>query len=375
MFERLNEYEHKCLVLKQIQSNKALMYKRINNVQNFLTVVISALITFIGFSGMENIKEYIHLLFPNVTIAKDSIEMAYNLSVFLLFIITICHLVFQFNDKQSSAEKAIWLLSSLINEIHDVKENIRATPSPEYLESIGNRYNVITQVIPSNTDREYKKARKHLKNKPATQKAYSSMNLILLSDKEKEDYIVNLIEKSTLIQEILKVLRTQNRDLYLGGGVIRNLVWDSLHGYKLMTPLDDVDIVYYDGQHTNKSDDIMIEEQLRKSLPNIKWSVKNQARMHVHNGDAAYSSLEDAIAKWPETVSAMAVKLSADGSYEFIAPYQYDDLFRMIIRPTPHFMSKLDRYQERAKNKDWKTHWQKLELLYLDDFCAGKSNP
>ena len=372
MFERLNEYEHKCSVLKQIQSNKALMYKRINNIQNFLTVVISALITFIGFSGMENIRKYILMLFPKIIITADSIEMAYNLSVFLLFIITICHLVFQFNDKQSSAEKAIWLLSSLINEIHDVKENVRAIPSEDYLESIGNRYNVITQVIPSNTDREYKRARKNLKDKLNTKDKSSPGNLILLSDKEKEDYIVNLIEKNPLIKDILNALYKQGKNLYLGGGVIRNLVWDNLHGYKYMTPLDDVDVIYYDTMHTTKADDVAIENQLGEALPNYKWSVKNQARMHIHNGDTPYTSLADAVSKWPETVSAMAVKLDSNGSYEFVSPYKYDDLFRMIVRPTPYCMCKLSRYRERIKNKNWKKQWQKLEILYLDEQVSGQ---
>lgn len=367
MFERLNEYEHKCLVLKQIQSNKALMFRRVNYIQNFLTVVVSALITFIGFSGIENIQGYIRMLFPNAEITLDSIEMAYNLSVFLLFVITIGHLVFQFSDKQASAEKAIWLLSSLINEIHDTKENIRVTPSEEYLESIGNRYNVITQVIPSNTDREYKKARKNLEVKSKAKNKLPIGNLILLSDKEKEEYIVNLIEKNTLIQDILKVLHKQGMDLYLGGGVIRNLVWDNLHGFKHMTPLDDVDVIYYNPMHSSKEDDIVIEEQLCKELPNLNWSVKNQARMHTHNGDMQYTSIEDAVSKWPETVSAMAVKWDGNGSYIFISPFKYDDVFRMIVRPTPHCMSKLDRYRERMKKKNWKKQWGKLEILYLDD--------
>lgn len=367
MFERLNEYEHKCLVLKQIQSNKALMYRRVNYVQNFLTVVVSALITFIGFSGMDNIKEYILMLFPNVNVTSNSIEMAYNLSVFLLFLITICHLVFQFNDKQASAEKAIWLLSSLINEIHDVKENIRITPSEEYLESIGNRYNVITQVIPSNTDSEYKKARKNLEKKLNTKSKLPIGNLLLLSDKEKEEYIVNLIEKNALVQDILNALYKQGKDLYLGGGVIRNLVWDNLHGYRHMTPLEDVDVIYFNPIHAAKSDDVIIEEQLGEALPNYNWSVKNQARMHTHNNDTPYVSLEDAVSKWTETVSAMAVKWDGNGSYEFVSPFKYDDLFRMIVRPTPYYMSKLDRYRERIKNKNWKKQWNKLEILYLDE--------
>lgn len=91
MYDRLNEYRHKCIVLKQIQSDKALFYRRINNLQNFVTVIVSAFITFIGFSGTESIQQYIVLL-SDVTVSLDSIQLIYNLLVFILFIVTIFHL-------------------------------------------------------------------------------------------------------------------------------------------------------------------------------------------------------------------------------------------------------------------------------------------
>ena len=65
MIDRLNEYKHKCKVLRQINSDKALLYKRINSILDFMTIFVSAFITFIGFSGNEKILSYILFLFPN----------------------------------------------------------------------------------------------------------------------------------------------------------------------------------------------------------------------------------------------------------------------------------------------------------------------
>jgi hypothetical protein len=35
-------------------------------------------------------------------------------------------------------------------------------------------------------------------------------------------------------------------DWFVGGGVIRNIVWDHLHGYTQPTPLNDVDVAFFD---------------------------------------------------------------------------------------------------------------------------------
>ena len=43
MIDRLNEYKHKCKVLRQINSDKALLYKRINSILDFMTIFVSLL--------------------------------------------------------------------------------------------------------------------------------------------------------------------------------------------------------------------------------------------------------------------------------------------------------------------------------------------
>jgi uncharacterized membrane protein len=363
MFERLNDYKKKCKVLKQIQSNKALFYRRINNIQNFITVFVSAFITFIGFSGTGTIKEYLQILTNNQQINVYWIQMVYNILVFILFFVVIFHLVFQFNSKQTESERAISLLSDLINEIDDLSENFQ---SHHTIESISDKYTLITKVIPSNTDREYKNAKKSLEQKTKEVKTIEKRNLITLTSKEQEEYIIRLIEKNQTVQLILNALRDQSEELFLGGGVIRNIIWDDLHNYKEMTPIDDVDIIYFDKLHTSKDYDIEIENKLKSIIPNYKWSVKNQARMHTINNDDPYSSLPDAVSKWPETVSAMLLRKELDGKYLFIAPFDFDDLFRLIVRPTPYFMHKLDKYQSRIKSKNWKDKWDKLKILYMD---------
>lgn len=363
MIDRLLDYRNKCKVLKQIQSNKALFYRRINNIQNFITVFVSGFITFIGFSGVEQIQKYFQLLFIDHKIGTTTIQMGYNFSVFLLFVIVIFHMVFRFNDKQVDAERAISLLSGLINEIDDA---IEGSQQHYAISSIIDKYLLIIQMIPSNTDKEYLRAKKSLDKKAKTAKAIEKHSIFTLSRQEQEDYIIKLIKRNYTIQSILKCLQGIDTELYLGGGVIRNIVWDDLHNYREMTPIDDIDVIYFDEQDKRKEHDLTIEKKLKVTMPNFNWSVKNQARMNEINNDEPYSSLYEAISKWPETASAMLIRVNIDGKYVILAPFGFDDLFRLIVQPTPHFRGKIDRYRQRIQKHNWQEKWPKLKILYMD---------
>lgn len=364
--DRLNEYKHKCDVLKQINSNKSLYYKRINTFQSLLTVIVSGIITFLGFSGNQKIATYVLLLF-HTKVSETTIEALYNISVFVLFLVTICHLLFHTGEKQADSDKAIWILSNLMNEINDACSDNSITITEDYVKTICARYDTITQSIPANTDKEYKKAKETLIKKAARNRPHLyTVPGVYESDKNKEDFCLKIFNESPEIQRILSILCQAGPQYYLGGGVLRNLVWDRVSGYgpECKTPIEDVDVVYFNGDDTSEDTDIQIEEQFRKISPNYMWDVKNQARMHQKSGDEPYDSLEDAISKWPETASAIAIKKDCFGKYHIIAPYKYDDLLRLLIKPTPSFANKKEKFHDRISQKNWRSHWTRLEVIY-----------
>jgi hypothetical protein len=90
--------------------------------------------------------------------------------------------------------------------------------------------------------------------------------------------------------------------------------------------------------------------------------VKNQARMHLRNGDAPYRNTLDAVAHWAETATAVAAR-SIGGTVEVMAPYGVDDLLNLIVRPAPVFGHKMDVYCERVMAKGWPALWPKLTML------------
>lgn len=367
MIERLVEYKHKCKILRQIQSNKALQYRRINNIQSIITVFVSAFITFVGFSGIERIHSYTLVIFGNNNISIESIELFYNIMVFLLFIVVIFYMVFHFNAKQNASDNAIALLSELINEIDDIVLNSSYLKvNSNVLEVIRYKYSNITRIIPTNTDREFLRAKKSFMKKKVEKGDFNS-NKLLFTEREQLEFLINIIDNNDTLQKILNLINSENEKLYIGGGVIRNLVWDKMHDYKELSPINDIDIIYFNNELVEKKYDKTIEERLRAGIPNIEWSVTNQARMSERNNDQPYISLNDALEKWPETASAILVRKNSEGEYEFIAPFGYDDLFRLIVQPTPHFVKKLDKYRARINDKQWEKKWNRLKVLYVEN--------
>jgi hypothetical protein len=152
-------------------------------------------------------------------------------------------------------------------------------------------------------------------------------------------------------------------DCWIGAGLIRNAVWDHLHGFHVeLIAGSDVDVVYCDLRDTSLDRDLAIEARLFDEFPVVPWSVHNQARMSVRNGSATYRNTEDAIRDWPETATAIAARTLGD-RVEVIAPHGVDDLVDLIVRPTPAFMGKMSIYRNRLASKDWALRWPRLSFV------------
>lgn len=149
-------------------------------------------------------------------------------------------------------------------------------------------------------------------------------------------------------------------DCWVGAGFVRDAVWDDLHGRPATPPRGDVDVAWF-GPAGTRADDEALEARLAQAEPGIAWSVKNQARMHARNDDPPYRSTEHALRHWPETVTAVAVRRTAQDGMAVCAPFGLDDLSALHLRPTPHFAgTRLPVCAERARRKGWFTRWPGL---------------
>lgn len=176
--------------------------------------------------------------------------------------------------------------------------------------------------------------------------------------------IIALIEGQPDMMRLLHVVeRLSLSDCWIGAGFVRNAVWDVLHD---RTPdcalLNDVDVVFFDAADASRRRDHAIEGKLRLTCPGVPWSVSNQARMHVHNNDDPYADVAGAIARWPETATAVAARL-VGGRIELLAPHGVDDLVNLVVRPTPAFAARCDVIDDRLRTKGWLSRWPRLSVL------------
>jgi uncharacterized protein len=71
------------------------------------------------------------------------------------------------------------------------------------------------------------------------------------------------------------------QDCWVGGGVLRDLVWDQLHGRFDPARVRDVDVAFYDPDNLTPQTDQVVEAALRRLAPEVPWEAKNQASVHL----------------------------------------------------------------------------------------------
>ena len=178
--------------------------------------------------------------------------------------------------------------------------------------------------------------------------------------------IKTLIQEDKWMMDILKATRQlELPDCWICAGFVRSKIWDTLHGYVERTPLEDIDVIYFDANNKEESEEKKWEDQLLKLMPTIPWSVKNQARMHKINNLPPYQSSEEGIANFPETVTAIGVKLDKQNKIELVAPYGIADILQLTVNPVPRFAANKDLlkvYEQRIQRKNWLSVWPNIRI-------------
>lgn len=183
-----------------------------------------------------------------------------------------------------------------------------------------------------------------------------------------EENVILLIHNDQWMMDILKAAQSLNLpDWWICAGFVRSKIWDTLHGFTNRTPIPDIDLIYFDSTNLDESEEKRLEERLLSQLPNIPWSVKNEARMHIRNNLAPYSSSIDAISKFPETATALGVKLSDKDQVILTAPCGISDVVNLIVKPTPFFTETEERlkiYEDRIAKKNWNVIWTNVKVIH-----------
>jgi hypothetical protein len=156
-------------------------------------------------------------------------------------------------------------------------------------------------------------------------------------------------------------------DWLINAGAIRDVVFDALHDRPLTTPPRDVDLGFFDPADLSSERDAEVEAALRRRAPDLPWEAKNQAAVHLWYPKVFGAEVEpltssaDGVGTWPETATAVAVRLRADDGVEVVAPCGLDDLFGLVCRRNPRRVT-VDEYRRRVERKGIAERWPRVRV-------------
>ncbi|WP_300733650.1 nucleotidyltransferase family protein [Pseudomonas sp.] len=185
--------------------------------------------------------------------------------------------------------------------------------------------------------------------------------------------LIDLLQQSPALMQRLTVLSELNPNAYLAAGVIRNLVWSSLHAQQYQMAGTEIDVIFYDAEDVQDAAQVRLSQQLSQHFPENTWDVVNQALVHqwyrTDQGEriAPLSSIEHALSLWPETATAIAVRLLksetlGDDQLEIIAPFGLTDLLALKVRWNPALVSHRT-FMARVESKGFLQRWPQLTLV------------
>jgi hypothetical protein len=157
-----------------------------------------------------------------------------------------------------------------------------------------------------------------------------------------------LISGSEWFSRVLQCVRDESiPDAWVGAGALRDLVWGELHGHGFRPEdVHDVDVAFFDPADLSREQDERMTARLNARCPGVPWEARNQAAVHTWYADkfggappAPLKSIEDAIGTWPETATAVVVRLRPDDALEVCAPLGVADLLDGIWRRNPRRVS------------------------------------
>lgn len=185
---------------------------------------------------------------------------------------------------------------------------------------------------------------------------------------------VDLVRSDTWRMECLRAAASLDLpDWYLAAGFLRNAIWDVLHGRRSMTPLNDVDLVYFDPTDLRPATEAELEAALAATLPDAGWEVRNQARMHVRNGHPPYRDSQHAIAHWPEIPTCVGIRSQSGGGFVVAAPFGLEENWSLRVRPNRVEPFSPAVFNERVRRKRWLETWRRLQVEWAEEAYGDHS--
>ena len=251
-----------------------------------MIVVLGAAITFFGFMGTDRIWDGIFSTSENlintkggetasidknqssnlVPTSKKGFDLGFNIAALGLFIISLLNLVFRWKEEHILHFQGVVKLRQFLNWLNEKEISIIDEVDLSIIREIRFKYQVIVEQLPPNNRKDYIAAKKRLAEKEHKVSSVNTPSVLSIASNSYTDsearMVIDLIKSSLIHMQVLAVLRGVDSNLWLGGGAIRSLIWDSLSGRS--TRFDDFDVVYFDQKLVTTDADKKIESAVQK---------------------------------------------------------------------------------------------------------------
>lgn len=185
-----------------------------------------------------------------------------------------------------------------------------------------------------------------------------------------ERALERLVTGSAWFMDVLSAVRDSGLpDALVGAGALRDLVWGERHAGFVPDDVKDVDVAYFDPSDLGRERDVRAEEVLRRLRPGVPWEAKNQAAVHTwyarRFGGVPYTPVRsacDAVSRWPETATSVAVRLDAGGRLQVCAPVGLADLLQGVWRRNPRQVS-LEESVRRLRKHRVAERWPRVQVI------------
>jgi hypothetical protein len=186
-----------------------------------------------------------------------------------------------------------------------------------------------------------------------------------MAERRDMDVLCGMIRSSSWLMRVLATVREVDLpEAWVGAGTIRDLVWGQLYGPGFEPGnVRDVDVAFFDPDDLRPAVDEQATRRLRQAWPQVPWEASNQAAVHLwyareFGGDAVSPllTIADAVATWPETATAVAVRLHRSDDLEVCAPLGLADLLDGVWRRNPRRVStevSLTRLSRHEPHRRW----------------------
>lgn len=178
-----------------------------------------------------------------------------------------------------------------------------------------------------------------------------------------------LVSPELLLQEVQEAILSDERRMAalrlvheldlpegaIAGELVRSALFDCLHLHAEWSQLRAIDVVYFDPERPEPAIDRNLELELMAQASRRPWNVRNLAAARPNA-----RSLADALSVYPDTASAIAVRLGPRNTVDVVAPYGLEDALGGVLRPTSPDMEAAMRKQ--VIEEKWRTRHPQLKF-------------